>query len=55
MKITVVYDNEVLKRGFTAGWGFSCLINNDILFDTGGDGVALLHNMKKLDINLSNI
>lgn len=55
MKITVVYDNEVSKRGLTAGWGFSCLINNDILFDTGGDGVALLHNMNKLDINLSNI
>ncbi len=55
MKITVVYDNEVLKRGLTAGWGFSCLIDNDILFDTGGDGVALLDNMEKLGIDPSDI
>ncbi len=55
MKITVTYDNEVLRRGLIAGWGFSCLVDDDILFDTGGDGVALLHNMKKLGINLSNI
>ena len=55
MKITIVYDNEVLKRRLTAGWGFSCLIDDDILFDTGGDGVALLHNMKELDINPSDI
>lgn len=55
MKITIVYDNEVLRRGFKAGWGFSSLINDDILFDTGGDGVALLHNMKELDINPRDI
>jgi len=55
MKITVVYDNKVLRRGFKAGWGFSSLIDDDILFDTGGDGVALLHNMKELDINPRDI
>jgi len=55
MKISVVYDNEVLKRGLTAGWGFSCLIDDDILFDTGDDGVALLSNMEKLGIDLSNL
>lgn len=55
MKITVIYDNEALRKGLKAGWGFSCLIDKDILFDTGGDGVALLHNMKKLDINPSDI
>ncbi len=55
MKITVVYDNEVLKKGLTAGWGFSCLIDDDILFDTDNDGVALLHNLEKLGINPSNI
>lgn len=55
MKITVVYDNEVLREGLTAGWGFSCLIDKDILFDTGGDGVALLDNMRKLGIDPSDI
>ncbi|HDI13138.1 MAG TPA: MBL fold metallo-hydrolase [Hadesarchaea archaeon] len=51
MKITVVYDNEVLKEGLKSGWGFSCLIDDDVLFDTGDDGAALLYNMEKLDIN----
>ena len=55
MKITIVYDNEVLRKGLKAGWGFSCLIDNDVLFDTGGDGVALLYNMEKLCINPSDI
>ena len=55
MKISIVYDNEVLRKGLKAGWGFSCLIDNDILFDTGGDGVALLNNMEKLGINPSDI
>ena len=55
MKITIVYDNEVLRKGLKAGWGFSCLIDNDVLFDTGGDGVALLDNMKKLGIDLNDI
>jgi len=55
MKVLVVYDNEVLKGGLKPGWGFSCLIDNDILFDTGGDGVTLLHNIEKLGINLSNL
>lgn len=55
MKITIVYDNKVLRRRLKAGWGFSSLIDYDILFDTGGDGVALLHNMKELDINPKDI
>lgn len=55
MKITIVYDNEVLKKGLKAGWGFSCLADRDILFDTGGDGTALLDNMEKLGIDPSGI
>jgi len=55
MKITIVYDNEIFKAGLKSGWGFSCLIDKDILFDTGDDGVALLYNMKRLGINPSDI
>ena len=43
MKISIVYDNKVLRKGLKAGWGFSCLIDKDILFDTDGDGVVLLN------------
>lgn len=55
MKITIVYDNCVRKRGLKAGWGFSSLVEIEntppILFDTGADGATLLHNMKELGIN----
>ena len=55
MKITVIYDNEVRKVGLRQGHGFSALIEDaavsPLLFDTGADGPALLHNMKELNID----
>jgi len=41
MKITIIYDNEVWKKGLKADWGFSCLVETNgkkILFDTGANG-----------------
>lgn len=59
MKITIVYDNEVKKEELGAGWGFSALLEGEkippILFDTGADSPTLLHNMKELDIDPTNI
>jgi 7,8-dihydropterin-6-yl-methyl-4-(beta-D-ribofuranosyl)aminobenzene 5'-phosphate synthase len=59
MKITIVYDNEVTKVGLRRGWGFSALIEGaeapPLLFDTGADGPALLHNMKELNIDPQDI
>lgn len=52
MRLTIVYDNEA-EEGLIRGWGFSCYIETEeenILFDTGGDGNALLHNLRVLDI-----
>jgi len=59
MKITIVYDNEVRKVGLRRGHGFSALIEDaealPLLFDTGADGPALLHNMKELNIDPKDI
>jgi 7,8-dihydropterin-6-yl-methyl-4-(beta-D-ribofuranosyl)aminobenzene 5'-phosphate synthase len=60
MKLTIVYDNEVYKKGIglKSDWGFSCLIETEdvtILFDTGTRGNILLNNMKKLDMDPSKI
>ncbi len=59
MKLTIIYDNEVRKKSLVADWGFSCLIEGEnippILFDTGGSGSILLHNMRELQINPSAI
>jgi 7,8-dihydropterin-6-yl-methyl-4-(beta-D-ribofuranosyl)aminobenzene 5'-phosphate synthase len=55
MKITIVYDNEVYKKGLKSDWGFSCLLEAEntpkILFDTGARGEMLLSNMKELGID----
>lgn len=42
----VVYDNEAVGE-FIESWGFSCYVKSKvkILFDTGGDGNILLHNL----------
>ena len=59
MKITIVYDNVVYKKGLQADWGFSCLVEIEnrptILFDTGANGSILLYNMAKLGIDPSSI
>lgn len=59
MRVTIVYDNEVHKKGLESGWGFSCLVEVEnaprILFDTGANGATLLRNMKKLNIEPMSI
>jgi 7,8-dihydropterin-6-yl-methyl-4-(beta-D-ribofuranosyl)aminobenzene 5'-phosphate synthase len=59
VKLTIVYDNEVRKRGLKSAWGFSALVEighaSPILFDTGGDGSILLHNMRELGIDAGMI
>jgi len=59
MKVTIVYDNTVFKRGLKADLGFSCVIEAEntptILFDTGTIGSILLSNMQKLNINPASI
>ncbi|MEM2046986.1 MAG: hypothetical protein QXQ21_03020 [Candidatus Jordarchaeales archaeon] len=44
MELRIVYDNEA-KLGFKSGWGFSCLLGDHLLFDTGADADVLLFNM----------
>ncbi|MEA3342592.1 MAG: MBL fold metallo-hydrolase [archaeon] len=58
MKVTIIYDNETWQEGLKADWGFSCLIEvygRQILFDTGANGSILLDNMKKLNIEPTQI
>jgi len=50
MKISIIYNNEA-QPYLKSGWGFSCLIDKKILFDTGCDGAEFLYNLKKLGFN----
>ena len=54
MKLTIVYDHEVIQPGLQAEWGFSCLVELDgrrLLFDTGGRGALLVHNLERLNLD----
>ena len=54
LKITVIYDNYLVKEGLQTNWGFSCLIEGAekiVLFDTGTLGGVLMNNMKALNID----
>ena len=54
MKFRIVYDNEAFS-GFKSSWGFACLVDDHLLFDTGADAKRLLFNMRQAGIDLSLI
>jgi 7,8-dihydropterin-6-yl-methyl-4-(beta-D-ribofuranosyl)aminobenzene 5'-phosphate synthase len=53
---TIVYDNNSYP-GFGAlrtSWGFACWVETEkttVLFDTGGDGATLMHNLHELGLD----
>lgn len=55
MKIRIVFNNTAMSRTFATGWGFSCLVDDHILFDTGEKTKYLSHNMKTMSIDVSQI
>ena len=54
MDLKILYDNEA-KHNFRSGWGFSCLVGDGLLFDTGGDVNTLLFNMHRFTVNFRSI
>ena len=54
-KFSTVYDNTSLYPHLVSRWGFSCLVDDDLLFDTDGDGHTLLSNMAKMGIDPAGI
>lgn len=50
MRVEIIYDNDS-EKGYKSGWGFSCLVNGRILFDTGEAAEPLFYNMNKLGID----
>ena len=56
IKISILFDNYVIKKGTEAGWGFSCLVEGTektILFDTGADGEILLSNIDNMNVDIT--
>ena len=54
MYAKVLFDAKA-RRGLSSGWGFSCLLDGKILFDTGDSPDALLDNMKRLMVNIEDM
>jgi len=55
MNIKILYDNKALSPEYACGWGFSCLIDERVLFDTGEKGDALIANMEKCSVDIKKI
>jgi 7,8-dihydropterin-6-yl-methyl-4-(beta-D-ribofuranosyl)aminobenzene 5'-phosphate synthase len=54
MTLIVVFDNNTLEPRLQADWGFAAWLEcggQTVLFDTGADGVVLLHNMARLGLD----
>ena len=54
LTIAITYDNNPFDPRLRPAWGFSCVVSHrarTLLFDTGGDGSILLHNMGELGIS----
>ncbi|MFX1407607.1 MAG: MBL fold metallo-hydrolase [Promethearchaeota archaeon] len=59
-EIRIVYDDLCSEVGFRTGFGFSALLynystQNFLLFDTGGNGETLVHNINNFNIDVSQI
>ncbi|MGD8474195.1 MAG: MBL fold metallo-hydrolase [Anaerolineae bacterium] len=58
VQITIVYDNTAIDSALEAEWGFAAWIDygdQDILFDTGPSGSALLGNLAHLGLDPKEI
>ena len=54
MNIKILYDNQA-KKDFQYGWGFSALIDNSTLFDTGESAKPLLANLQAFGVQPKQI
>jgi len=54
MELVVLYDNEAAE-GFKSGWGFSCLVGEELLFDLGADFDTLIFNVRRASVKLDRI
>lgn len=55
MEIKIVFDNTNINKKIIPGWGFSCLVDKTVLFDTGEKAQPLFENMENMDIDISKI
>jgi len=50
MEIKIIFDKAALNKKIHTGWGFSVLVDNKILFDTGEKGEWLIENLGYMNV-----
>jgi len=54
MKFSIVFDNYVANEKLKSLWGFSLVINDYFLFDTGSNGRVLERNLIKMGFDIND-
>jgi 7,8-dihydropterin-6-yl-methyl-4-(beta-D-ribofuranosyl)aminobenzene 5'-phosphate synthase len=57
-RVTILYDAFGANQTLTRDWGFSALVEHDgkrILFDTGNNPEIFEHNVKALNVDLTEL
>lgn len=55
MKLKIIVDNYTAAPHLKEDWGFSCLINDEILFDSGWHEEIFWYNLRNMEIDLQKI
>lgn len=55
MQIKILFDKRTIDKKYSIGWGFSCLLDEKILFDTGEQASYLLNNIDLMGIERRKI
>jgi len=55
MRFSIVFDNYKANEKLESFWGFSCMINDDFLLDTGSNGRVLVRNMVKMGFDFEKL
>lgn len=55
VEVKIIFNNDTINRKFLNGWGFSCLVDQRILFDAAEKAEYLFNNMRNMDIDTSGI
>ncbi len=55
MVVKILFDNSAVSGNFFTGWGFSALVGDDVLFDTGEKSKYLLGNMNLLNVDAGSV
>ncbi len=55
MDFKTIFDRESITKDIHTGWGFSVLVGNKVLFDTGEKGGWLIANMERLGVDFNKL